>query len=261
MKLHLVAIFLLALFMGHVAAAQEDLPKIRTFDLDTIEALGRSMYAYDVTSARATDILFEQKLDMGQYPIKGWVVTENEGEPLVTFVGEFGGDYLGFFDIRPQASGEKRFRIVDARALSTEETAQFKARQLTAPLITHPCSKRYNSIVIKDPTSPSWLVYWIAATVDPGVILVGGHYRFTVAPDGSAVENADRLSLSCLTLDSKEAPEDASVEFLFMTHLVSDTPVETHVLLNLLNKVDFLIGTGPETLWSVSKGQINRIDD
>lgn len=261
MKPYMIAIFLLALFMVHVAAAEEDMPKIRAFDLDTIEALGRSMYDYDVTSARATDILFEQKLDMGQYPIKGWVVTEVQGEPLVTFVGEFGGDYLGFFDIRPQASGENRFRMVDARALSAEETAQFKARQLTAPLIAHPCSNRYNSIVIKDPTSPSWLVYWIAATVDPGVIHVGGHYRFTVTPDGTAVESADRLSLSCLTADPNEVPEDASVAALYVTHLVSDTPVETHVFLNLLNRVDFAVGTGPETLWSVSEGHINRIDD
>lgn len=260
MKCHVIAIFL-ALLMGRVAAAQEDMPKIRVFDLNTIEALGRSMYAFDIASARATDILFEQKLDMGQYPIKGWVVTEEEGGPLVTFVGEFGGDYMGFFDIRPQASGDRRFRMVDARALSAEEVAQFKARQLTRPLITHPCSNRYNSIVIKDPTSPSWLVCWIAATADPGVILVGGHYRFTVTPDGSAVESADRLSLSCLTADPNEVPEDASVAALYVTHLVSDTPVETHVFLNLLNRVDFAVGTGPETLWSVSEGHINRIDD
>lgn len=116
----------------------------------------------------------------------------------------------------------------------------------------------YNSIVIEDPSGPGWLVYWLAATAQAGVIPVGGHYRFTVSADGTTVERADRLSLSCLAIDRRSVPAGAETAAVFVTHLVSDTPVETHVFLSLLHDVPFAVGTAPDTIWFVDGGKILR---
>lgn len=241
------------------AVAQEDSPPpIRAFDLATIEKLGATMHRHDLAAAEATDIVLSQALDLERHPVQGWVVTGDGDDLLVTFVGMRDGEYRGFFDVRPSASRRRRFQEAGGRRLTETELARFKARQAARGLIEEPCSERYNSIVIEDPSGPGWLVYWLAATAQAGVIPVGGHYRFTVSADGTTVERADRLSLSCLAIDRRSVPAGAETAAVFVTHLVSDTLVETHVFLSLLHDVPFAVGTAPDTIWFVDGGKILR---
>ena len=45
-----------------------------------------------------------------------------------------------------------------------------------------------------------------------------------------------------------------------MTHIVSNTPVETHVFLSLLHNIDFFVMTPDDTIWRVSEGAISHIE-
>lgn len=249
-------------FLGCVASvAQDRIPKIREFDLKTTELLGRLLFEYDVAAARATDAVFEQNFDLSSYPVRGWIVTEDNDGFLVAFIGEHTDGYRAIFDVRLSSSGEAEVHFANNRSLSHEELSQFRARQLTRPRISEYCSDRYNSVVLKDPAGAAWLVYWIAATTDPDLIPVGGHYRFTVSMDGLTIQSADRLSRSCLNLDKKDIPKETSLAALFVTHIVSSTPLETHVFLGLLHQVDFMVGITPDTMWSVTKGKVLRIEE
>lgn len=250
---------LLLLIASITANADGDAPSIREFDVKTIESLGKVMHQYDLAAAHATDILFQQGLDLRSYPVAGWVVTQDKDGVLVTFVGKTDKGERGLFDIRPNASAEHQFRLSQKRELTPQEAAQFRAREVARQQLDRPCSDNYNSIVIKEPGSDNWLVYWIAATQKAGVVVVGGHYRFTVSADGRVILNRDRLSNSCLAIDQNEIPEGASATALLVTHIVSPTPVETHLFLGLLHKVDLVVSTGRDVAWSVSGGKINRI--
>lgn len=257
--MRLTLLFLLTLPSLCIA---DDLPEIRDFDLETTSELGKQLYRIDKYAARATDILFEQELELQTYPVVGWIVTEGEEGVLVTFVGEYPDGLGGVFDIRPEALGDQRFQISDARKLSDEELARFKARQTAANAISAPCSDRYNSVVLPDPQGDSWLVYQLAATMDPNVILVGGHYRITVSEDGTEILQSDRLSNSCLALEKRggDMPADAEPVMMVVTHLLSDKPIETHVFVSLLHEMDFAIGTPDRTIWKVSGDQISKLD-
>lgn len=253
-------VFLLILLP--VLCLADDLPEIRDFDLETTSELGKELYRIDQYAARATDILFEQELDLQTYPVVGWIVNLDDDGVLVTFIGEYPNGLRGIFDIRPDARNERRFEISEERKLSDEELARFRARQTAANAITAPCSDRYNSVVLPDPKGESWLVYQLPATMDSDLILVGGYYRVTISSDGNDVLRSDRLSNSCLTLTKQPAdmPSGATPVMMFMTHLLSSTPIETHVFLSLLHEMDFAVSTPDGVIWKVSGEQISKLD-
>jgi hypothetical protein len=118
----------------------------------------------------------------------------------------------------------------------------------------------YNFEVLDDPDGEGFLVYALAATKDPNEVVAGGHSRITVSKDGTKVESVDRLSRSLLVLP-KSGPGGASkAKALTMTHVVSPTPVETHVFLSLQHKMPFYVATGEKEVWKVEKGTIKKDD-
>jgi len=247
----------LIFFLSAYAHAQNT-SHIREFDLETINKLGHEIYRIDQYASIATDILFNQGLNLKNYPIRGWIVMEYSDGVSITFVGEYKSGLRGVFEIRPNAEPKDRFKIVEGRKLTTVEESKFKARQTASKGINEYCSNRYNTVVIADPTSDSWLVYLLAATDDPNLILAGGHYRFTISKDGTTILNTDKLSNSCLTLNKKaeDIPNGATPVMMFMSHLVSKTPIETHVYLTLLHHMDFAVATNDGKVWKISKNGI-----
>lgn len=240
----------------------QELEPIRDFDLQTIEALGREIYRADLYASVATDILLSQGLDLGAYPIRGWIVTDTVEGPLVTFVGAYEDGLRAAFDIRPESTDDDIFEIVEGRMLTADEHARFSARQTASEAVTETCSPRYNTVVLPDPATDGWLVYLLAATTDANVIPAGGHYRISTAADGLSIWRTDRLSVSCLALDKSEArgPDGGEPVMMVMSHIVSKTPVETHVYLSLLHEIGFAIVTGENEYWMVLGSEIERIE-
>ena len=203
--------------------------------------------------------MFQQNLKLDEYPLRGWVVTDDEAGPLVTFIGEYDGVHKALFEVRPDARVSPRFRMAEQRALTDEEAAQFRARNAARDEVKEPCSERYNSVVLEDPENDGWIVYWLAATFETDVIPVGGHYRVMVSPDGNRVVRADRLSVSCLIMEKQEDP-DKETAALVVQHLVGPTPVETHVFLSLRHDLPFVVLTGEDEAWVVEGGEIRPFD-
>jgi hypothetical protein len=250
-----VAVSLLAPFS---ASAQRP---IRDFSLDVIEALGREIHRRDMAAATATDIMLDQRLNLDDYPLRGWVVTEDAAGLLVTFVAEYDGEYKAVFDVRPDATGRRRFALLEGRALSTEEALQFRARAVSQSEIAEPCSDRYNSVVLMDPENDGWIVYWLAATTQPGTMVLGGHYRVMVSADGQEVVAADRLSRSCIALEQAAQSVEQETAAAVVSHLVSATPVETHVFASLLHRKPIYVLTENDTIWAVEGDSIRKVDE
>ncbi|HVJ29559.1 MAG TPA: hypothetical protein VNA66_04555 [Gammaproteobacteria bacterium] len=238
------------------AVAQEP---IRDFSLDVIEELGRELYRRDMAASVATDVLLAQRLNLDDFPLRGYVVTEDRKGFLVTFVGEYDAEIKAVFDVRPDQKASPRFALAEQRELSKEEAAQFRALNVARREITEPCSDRYNSVVLDDPETDGQIVYLLAASKEPGAIVVGGHYRVTVSASGEEVLAADRLSSACMTASPPDKSAGPSVAFV-VTHLVSDTPVETHVFLSLLHDEPMVVLTSEKTAWIVIEGDIERFE-
>jgi hypothetical protein len=247
--------FVVALLAPFGAVAQEP---IRELSLGVIEELGREIYRRDMAASAATDVMLAQRLELDDYPLRGWVVTEEASGLLVTFIGEYDGEYRAVFDVRPGERGTRQFALAEQRALSSEEAAQFGARTAAQGEIGEPCSERYNSVVLRDPESDGWIVYWLAATTQPGTMVIGGHYRVMVSANGEEVLAADRLSVSCMAIE--QPPQGAETAAAVVTHLVSSTPVETHVFASLLHGKPIYVLTDDDTVWAVEGERIRQVD-
>ncbi len=264
--LSIIACLLITAMPCVAGSETNETPGIREFDLETIEELGRNIYERDMYAARATDILLKEvgkpeKLE--EEKIRGWVVRQRKKTVLVRFIKQVGEGFAPAYDITfpsPGSTGSHDEGVLTKAAgtLSPDESAQFKARQLALKNIPEPFSRRYNTIVLPDVDGKGFLVYAIAATMEPDLILIGGHYRMTVSSDGEKVERVDRLFKDFLVVSKSDVPKDKEVAGLGVSHVVSNMPVETHVFVSMLhNQLLFVVTEGGQ-LWEIDKGTITK---
>jgi hypothetical protein len=249
-------IFLLC-FAANLAGAEEG---IRALPVATIVALGKELYLRDQLAATAFDTLFEAYPKAEQQEIKGWITEIGKDEQRVYFIQEQKGRrslaYVATFRKKEapkveDAKGAELPRVVASR---------FKARQAAIEAIPKFMTERYNFEVLDDPEGKGFLVYGLASTMDPNEMVVGGHYRVTVSAEGK-VQRVDALSRSLLVLKKNSGPKGEKTVASVMTHIVSDTPVETHVFVNLLHKQPLYVTTSEKVIWKVEEGEITRVPD
>jgi hypothetical protein len=139
---------------------------------------------------------------------------------------------------------------------------RYAARQAAIAAIPKFMTKTYNFEVLDAPDGKGFLVYALAATKDPNEVVVGGHYRVSVSAEGK-VEQVDALSRSFLVLkkNGPEVPKGNQLAGLTMSHIVSKTPVETHVYLSLVHKLPFYIIAGEREIWKVEDGKITNLGE
>lgn len=247
-------------------AADAGAQPIRQFDTQTVERLGRAIYDHDIAAWRATDS-FMQSVRAGQIPdaerakIKGWIVVGPAGGLVVKFIGE-GPEGLYPVYVAAVYTDEQRARTTPPPSkgpLTEEERARFRARQIAIAQITQRCSERYNTVVLPNEQEEGYLVYLLAGTAKPRLMMVGGHYRVTVSADGNRVIRTEPLSRSCLTVEVKPPPGSTELAGIMVSHIVSLAPIETHVFLNYLHRVDIHVTTDDAALWRVSKGKVELL--
>ena len=97
----------------------------------------------------------------------------------------------------------------------------------------------------------------MAATKDANVVVVGENSRVTVSADGMTAESTDELFKSLLILDKNPSEGGGEHAAFSVSHIVSPTPVETHVFLSFMHRKPFYVGTGKESVWKVEDGSIS----
>lgn len=260
----IVAAIVFALGWGSVAfAADAPEPAIRSFDLATIEKLGREIYEQDQLALKATGVLAAKyaQVELRKAGLQRWITGRAGADPLVRFirVGDKGPEAL--YDVRFPAGGEPVLSTPADRTLTSEEAAQYEARELALKTAANKCSPIYNTVALKDPAGDGWLVWALAATTDPDPIIVGGHIRFTISADGKTVQARDDLSKGCNTFSKSEVwASGGRVVGLFLSHIVSLAPVETHLFTSLTYKIVMYIGTLDGVAWKLGAGHIAIVD-
>lgn len=250
---------LAALLTGPSQAQAPKSAPIRAFDLPTIERLGRAIHRRDVAAARATDALLEEVRDPGAAKVVGWLVEEDGSDDRVRFLRDLGSGPEAGFDVAVPRRGAPKVATPADRRLTPDQRAAFAAVQTASRNTPRVCRPRYNSVVMKDVDGDGWLVWLLAPSPAAGAVPVGGHYRFTISADGGEVESRDALSTSCLTVDPRQGvPKGATPVGVVASHVVSPTPVETHVFLQLLYGLPMYVSAGGTT-WTIDDGRIARL--
>jgi hypothetical protein len=119
----------------------------------------------------------------------------------------------------------------------------------------------YDYVVLDDPGSKGFLVYALGTTNKSGELVLAGHVRITVSPDGNKVERVDRVSQTLDIANDREAglPAGYTLKAYYFNQIVSNKPVETFIYSSNMVKRNIYVGTPDGKVWVVSKGTM-RID-
>jgi hypothetical protein len=245
--------FGLTLFNAAIAADDAP-PPIREFDLPTIERLGRAMYDQDQFAWKATDALREKVSDLAAENVRGWIVLTLADRTRVRWVRDNNGTLEAAYDVDFIGNAAPVVSTPTDRTLSPTEIAQHKATRAAVANLGQRCYERYNTIVLKDPQGDGWIVWLLGASTEADAVILGGHVRFMVSSDGNTVQRRDALSRSCLVL--RKQPNVAG---MMASHIVSNTPVETHVFASLNYGLPFFIVTPDGKQWKVEAGKVSKL--
>lgn len=263
MKTHMHALvfgFLIALPSTEVLYAEDKSPAIRNLDVKTIEKLGRELYKRDSLAAAATDLLFEKYPEARKMKFGGWLTEiSDEVSRVYLFKRADDGVKQGYVAVFSEEDDPKITKHLD-EPIPEAVKLRLLARSTAIEAIPGFYDRPYNFEVLDDPDGKGFIVYSLAATKDANEVVVGGHSRVTVSEDGKKAESVDELSKSLLIIPKSPPGAEKEVVAFTVSHIVSATPVETHVFLSLLHKKSFYVTTGKEEVWKVEDGSITEVE-
>jgi len=249
------------------AEPKAERPKIREFPVETLARLGREIYRHDKLAWQATDVLLAQHSpeELQKEGAHGWIVDLTADDaPFVRFVRQHDGNMEAAYDVVFHKDGKPELVEPKERQLTAEQKLHLIARDTALKAMTegkYPwCGGNPNFVVLSDPDGSGFLVYILRPKVAMDEVPIGGHYRITVAADARHVEQVDRLSASCLT-QQRKGPKGETIVALTMSHVVSATPVETHVFLSLQEQMPFYVSTAADKIWKVEDGRISPLEN
>jgi hypothetical protein len=117
---------------------------------------------------------------------------------------------------------------------------------------------RYDYVVLSDPDGKRFLVYALGKPPKADEVVLGGHLRVTVSPDGRKVERIDPLSQTLLIDSPRNSGMRAGYHLvaLYFNQILSNKPVETLIYTaNLVGK-NIYVGTPDRKMWLVAKGRM-----
>lgn len=245
---------------GASKAPAKPVAPIQAYDLPQIQAFGNAIYRQDIAAWLASDALAAKVSDLRAAGLRGWLVQDDGKTAKVRFIRDKGNGLEIGYDVVVDGKGAGPVTEPADRKLTDEERLAFSARQAAAGAGASTCRAGYNTAMVKNPDGDGWIVWLLAPAPAAGAIPVGGHYRIFVAADGKTVKRVDALSASCLLIEKPKAA-DGKPALAFASHIVSPTPVETHVFLSSLYKMPLAIGTnGGKDVWVIDKGKISKTD-
>jgi len=150
------------------------------------ECLGEELYLQDTVAAKASRMLLQTVGPIKPGELSGWIVVKDGAKNLTRFIRQTGENINVIYDVRIDVKGDAEVTKDNLSPLSKTEIAMFLARRNAMRAAPKDCARAYNTAVIEDIDSNSWLVYILAATKE-NVIVVGGHSRVKVSPDGNNV--------------------------------------------------------------------------
>lgn len=246
---------------GHLVREEFSVAPSEIPAIQRAEELGRQIYVQDLYAAQATSLLLVHGVDPAEIGALGWITESRQDGAVVTFVTGDPQQWRSACVVTFTDRGDPNIILID-KDLAEMQSAMFHARQRALESVEESCSDAYNTVVIPRDGEPGWLAYALAATNDPNLILIGGHYRATVSTDGRTVLDRRRFADSCLVLQKnrKDTSPGAELAAYTVSHLLDNTPTEIHVFLNLLYGRPLYVVTPDRRFWYIEGGRIRLLE-
>ncbi len=224
---------------------------------------GRLLFALARAGQVTTRDMLARIPDPAAAGIAGWVAVP-EGDGLtVTYYAEGEAGPVAVY--RAQVAGDGRltgqevFEGAARPALGAVERRLAAARAAVANLDRQPCGRDFNVFPIPPASADGPIdVYKISPQSGPGRYPLGGHFRATVAPDGT-ISSTRAFANRCLDLSAGLELAGQAPRPIAVTHLLDPLPTEIHVFLSLWMNRPLLVVTGENRSFTVVRGRIGIV--
>lgn len=249
-------------------ASEQSLPV--PYDLregvERARAVGANLFVLDAATALASDAIAPR-------------TALPEAPAIGHYLAFLGGNEHGFPDGTVQVMFftdefvprlAYRVRVVPGNQARSEVLEQQPPSVVHEPLMTL-LSARQLALEARPPTHQAVnpvllpqrdgqiIVYLMAATRQPGVAVLGKHFKVEVSSDGAEVENVTALSGNALELPTRDR-SGRPVPALAVLAPGTEHPTETHVFASRMANVPIYVTTG-RGLWRVQAARIDYLGD
>jgi hypothetical protein len=240
------------------------LTRAQLASLQAAAARGRLLAVIDRAGRAGTQDMLAHVSDPDGAGITGWIAEAEGNGVAVTFYADTDTGPVIVYRITFNGG-----RIVDRDVhlagtrppLNPLQARMAAARAATARLDNHPCSGDVFNVFVVPPLTPDGTidVYQISPQTQRGVFPLGGHFRTSVAADGS-VAATRAYTRSCLNVTVTDPPAGARPAPISVTHLLDDLPQDIHVFLSAWTGHPLLVVAGdPQRLFAVTPEGIAEV--
>ena len=234
--------------------------------VERIAERGRLLIGLARAGIIATRDMLSRVSDPEGAGIAGWIAEPQGNAMLVTFYADGTGDEGPSAVYRANILGgrvtsREVFLSGERPALNPVQARMAAARAASESEEQRACSDQpFNVLVVPPATAEDAVdVYRLSTPSQPGRFPLGGHFRTSVAADGSVAETR-AFTNACLDVEATPAAEGEQPRPIGVTHLLDPIPTEIHVFLAQLIGRPLLVATGePQRVWLVTGDRIAEI--
>jgi hypothetical protein len=242
----------------------EPLTRAQLTTLQAAAARGRLLGVIERAGRAATQDMLSRVSDPDGAGISGWIAeAEGNGVSVVFYANTDTGPVTVF---RVTFNGgrmvDRDVHLAGTRPpLNPLEARMAAARAAAAHQDHHPCgSDEFNYFMVPPLTPDGNIdVYQISPQTQRGVYPLGGHFRTSVAPDGSIAETRG-YTHACVNATVADPPAGARPAPITVTHLMDDLPQDIHAFLSAWTGHPLIVVAGdPQRLFAVTPEGIAEI--
>ena len=234
--------------------------------LDAAVLRGRLLFAIARAGLIATQDMLSRVSDPGGVGIAGWVAEPEGNATTVTFyaIGENGAPATAVYRVSilgGRVTSRAVFLAGDRPPLGPHLARMAAARAAIEPLDHPACGGETLNVLIVPPAAPDAPidVYQLSVPSQRGHYPAGGHYKSTIAADGSVAASRG-FTNACLDLEVPEPAAGQQPAPLGITHLLDPLPTEIHVFLALATGHPLVVVAGdPQRLFAVTGDGIAEV--
>ena len=235
-------------------------------EVERAQELGTMLFLLDRASAIGTDIMLANIPSPKERGIRGYLtLREGEDRPGDTYLVQFftAGEPLHVLcRVRVPMRHDRKptFEALEPPPSASEDAQRLMRARATAIAALGPPTQPLNPVILPGRAigQDGILVYLLAGTNRTDVAVFGKHHRVLVSPDGRTVTKLEPMSKTVLEVPMESGPPGSKGAGLWVTHLVSECPVETHVFVSLLHRLPVHVATACGS-WVVDGNKISLL--
>ena len=242
----------------------EPLTRAQIATLQAAAARGRRLGVSHRAGRAATQDMLTRVANPDGAGISGWLAEAEGNGVSVTFYADTDTGPVTVYRVTFNGG-----RIVDRDVhlagtrppLNPLQARMAAARAAASRQDHHPCGGDEFNYFVVPPLTPTGNidVYQISPQTQRGVFPLGGHFRTSVAPDGSIVDTRG-YTHACVTTTVTEPAAGARPAPITVTHLLDDLPQAIHPFLSARTGHPLIVVAGdPQRLFAVTPEGIAEI--